>query len=77
MSGLMSTTVWSQCQPPTSPEQLGPRVVGAAEEGDGQDHEAEHQADIARLKVGAEHEAEAGHRDAGDRHESEDEQPVQ
>jgi aminopeptidase N len=35
--------------------ELGPRVVGAAEERDRQDDEAEHQADVPRLEAGPEH----------------------
>ena len=57
--------------------ELGPRVVGAAQERDRQDDEAEHQADVPRLEAGAEHQAEAGHRDAGQRHERHDDPPVQ
>ena len=55
----------------------GPRVVGAAEERDRQDDEAEHQPDVARLEAGAEDQAEAGHGDARQRHERQDDPPVQ
>jgi hypothetical protein len=54
-----------------------PRVVRTAQERDGQDDEAEHQPEVARLEAGAQDQPEAGHGNARERHEGQNDPPVQ
>ena len=53
-----------------------PGVVDTTEEGDRQDDEAEHEADVAGLELGAEEQAEGREGDAGQRDDREQRQPV-
>ena len=57
--------------------QLGPLVVGAPEEGDGEHDEAEHETDVSGLERRAEEQAERRHRQARERDQSHEDPPVE
>ena len=78
MSGLTSTMIW---QPVDAAEldagQPRPLVVRAAEEGDREHDEPEHETEVARLERRSEEQTQRSHARTGERDQRQDEDPVE